>query len=240
MTSSRRASPTPRLAIDVRELNLLSLAKDQVSQQRGLFHNAFTQQFFSDGVLQALISARSAEQSDEAAFLAAATPAEQHAFNTTVAGPGVKEVKRVEDFFFIDGNDEQADPFLSPNINTETVGFAVAQAPSAWYQAASQKLDEMQAVELGIAQDTVARAQSLQHGAGQSALLISVSVVVVLLIVLAAALLVARSLARAAAPAAGRRARHRHRAASGADAAAERVPGRANSRSGADRRADLR
>ena len=183
------------LAIDVRELNLLSLAKDQSSQQRGLFYNAFTQQLFSDGELQALISARSAEQSDEAAFLSAATAAEQHTFNTTVAGPGVKEVKRVEDFFFIDGNDEQADPFLSPNINTETVGFSVAQAPAAWYAAASQKLDEMQAVELGIAQDAVARAQSLQHGAGESALIISVSVVAVLLIVLMAALLVARSLA---------------------------------------------
>jgi signal transduction histidine kinase len=183
------------LAIDVQELNLLSLAKDQFAQQRGLFYNAFTQQLFSDGELQALISARSAEQSDEAAFLSAATAAEQHTFNTTVAGPGVKQVQRVEDFFFIDGNDEQTDPFLSPNINTQTVGFSVAQAPAAWYAAASQKLDEMQAVELGIAQDAVARAQSLQHGADESALAISISVVAVLVIVLMAALLVARSLA---------------------------------------------
>jgi signal transduction histidine kinase len=183
------------LAIDVRELNLLSLAKDQVSQQRGLFLNAFTQKFFSANVLQALISARSAEQSDEAGFLAAATPAERHAFDTTVAGPGVKEVKRVEDYFLIDGGGALKNPFLSSNINAETVGFSVAQAPVSWYQAASQKLDEIQAVELGIAQDAVARAQSLEHGARQSALLISLSVVVVLLIVLAAALLVARSLA---------------------------------------------
>ncbi len=183
------------LAIDAREMNLLSLAKDQSSQQRGLFYNAFTQQLFSDGELQALISARSAEQSDQAAFLSAATTAEQRTFNTTVAGAGVKEVQRVEDFFFIDGNDEQTDPFLSPNINTETVGFSVAQAPTAWYAAASQKLDEMQSVELGIAQDAVTRAQSLQHGAGESALTISISVVAVLLIVLIAALLVARSLA---------------------------------------------
>src|SRR3984885_6271218 len=183
------------LAIDVREMNLLSLAKDQSSQQRGLFYNAFTQQLFSDGELQALISARTAEQSDEASFLSAATTAEQRTFNTTVAGPGVKQVKRVEDFFFIDGNDEQPSPFLSPNINTETVGFTVAQAPASWYASASQKLDEMQAVELGIAQDAVARAQSLQGGAGESALVISVSVVAVLLIVLIAALLVARSLA---------------------------------------------
>jgi signal transduction histidine kinase len=183
------------LAIDVRELNLLSLAKDQSAQQRGLFYNAFTQQLFSDGELQALISARTAEQSDEALFLSAATAEAQRTFNTTVAGPGVKEVKRVEDFFFIDGNDQQPKPFLSPNVNTETVGFTVAQAPASWYAAASQKLDEMQAVELGIAQDAVARAQSLQSGAGESALVISVTVVAVLLIVLIAALVVARSLA---------------------------------------------
>jgi signal transduction histidine kinase len=185
-----------RLAIDVRGMNLLSLAKDQASQQRGLFYNAFTQLAFStDGELQALISARSAEGSDEAAFLSSATAAQQHAFNTTVAGPGAKQVKRVEDFFFIGGNAELPSPFLSPSINEASVGFSVAQAPKAWYTAASQKLDEMQAVELGIAQDAVARAQSLQSGAGESALIISVSVVTVLLIVLIAALLVARSLA---------------------------------------------
>jgi len=183
------------LATDVRELNQLSLEKDQVAQQRGLFYNSFTQKFFSDGELQALLSARSAEQSAEAAFLSAATPAVQHAYSTTVAGTGVKEVKRVEDYFFIDGNDQQSNPFLRANINNETVGFSVAQAPVAWYQASSQKLDEMQAVESGIAQDIVARAQSLRHDAGQSALIVSVIVVAVLLIVLAAALLVARSLA---------------------------------------------
>jgi hypothetical protein len=183
-----------RLAVDVRELNLLSLAKDQASQQRGLFFNSFTQQFFSDGVLQALISAQSAEQSDEAAFLSAATTAEQHAFNVTVAGAGVAEVKRVEDYFFIDGNDQEAEPFLSPNINQQTVGFTVQQAPAAWYRAESAKLDEIQAVELGIAQDTVSRAQSLQQEAQQSALVTAIITAGVLLVVLIAALVVARSL----------------------------------------------
>ncbi len=183
------------LAIDVRELNLLSLAKEQSSQQRGLFLNSFTQQLFSTGVEQALISARSAEQADELAFGSAATPAAQHALNAIVGGPAAKQVNRVEDFFFIDGNDQQVHPFLGPNISNDTVGFTAADAPTAWDKAASQKLDDMQAVELGIAADSVARAQSLQHGAGESALLIAVSVVVVLLIVLIAALLVARSLA---------------------------------------------
>jgi signal transduction histidine kinase len=183
------------LAIDVRELNLLSLAKEQSSQQRGLFFNAFTQKLFSTGVQQSLISAISAEQYDEQAFLAAATPAEQSALNAVLLGTGAKEVSRVENFFFIDGNDQQVFPFLNPNISVATVGFTVDQAPKAWYSAASEKLDGMQSVELGLAQDAVARAQSLHSGAGESALLISVSVVVVLLIVLIAALLVARSLA---------------------------------------------
>jgi signal transduction histidine kinase len=184
------------LAIDVRELNLLSLEKEQVSQQRGLFYNSFIQKFFSDGVLQALISARSAERSNEAAFLAAATPAVQHAYTTSVAGAGVKSVKGVEDFFFIDGQDQQpADKVFTANINNATVGFTPDKAPAAWYQASTQKLDQIQAVESQIAQDIVGRAASLQHGAGQSALIVSVIVVAVLLIVLLAALAVARSLA---------------------------------------------
>jgi signal transduction histidine kinase len=189
------------LAIDVRELNLLSLAKDQASQQRGLFFNSFTQKFFSNGVLQALISAQSAEQSDETAFQSAAAPAERRAFHATVAGPGVNEVQTVENYFFIDGNDQETvpdgkyAPFFSPNISQQTVGFTAAQAPTAWYGAATRKLDEMQAVELGIAQDTVARAQSLQQGARESALITAIIVAVVFLLVLAAALLVARSLA---------------------------------------------
>ena len=229
------------LAIDVRELNLLSLAKDQSSQQRGLFFNAFTQQLFSDGEGQALISARSAEQSDEKAFLAAATPAEQHALNAILAGPAAKQVNRVEDFFFHDGNDQQAHPFLSPNISVPTVGFTVDQAPKAWYAAASQKLDDMQSVELGIAQDAVDRAQSLHrrrrgvraahrgqrrcrpaHRADRGAPRRQVP-------------------GGAAAPAAGGGARHRHLAAPGADEAAERGAGRRRGPpSGADRRADLR
>jgi signal transduction histidine kinase len=190
------------LAIDVRELNLLSLAKDQSSQQRGLFFNSFTQQFFSNGVLQALISAQSAEQSDEKAFTSAATPGEQNTFKTTVAGSSVTEVLTVENYFFIDGNDQETvptpaykAPFLSPNISPQTVGFTTAQAPATWYNDASQKLDEMQAVELGIAQNTVARAQSLQQGAQESALVTAIIVAIVFLLVLVAAVLVARSLA---------------------------------------------
>ena len=76
------------LANDVRTLNSLALAKDAAAQQRALLYNAFTQQFFGDGVVQALTAVQSEEFADEAAFESTATPAEQSAFPTpsTVRG----------------------------------------------------------------------------------------------------------------------------------------------------------
>ena len=183
------------LAIDVREMNLLSLAKDQSSQQRGLFFNAFTQKFFSDSEQQALISARSAEQTDEEAFLSAATPAEQHALTRssperarsrwTGSRTSSSTTAATSRLTRSSARTSASRPWASPCPRPRRRGTRPLQRSST----------QMQAVELGIAQNAVARAQSLQHGAGESALLIAVSVVVVLLIVLIAALLVARSLA---------------------------------------------
>jgi signal transduction histidine kinase len=180
------------LANDVRTLNSLSLAKDTAGQQRALLYNAFTQQFFGDGVVQALTAVQSEEFADEAAFEATATPAQRSAFASTVNGPGVNKAEVIEDFFFVDGGDQQ--PLNTANINPASIGFTLAQAPTVWYRAMSQKLDEMQAVEQAIAGNIVARAQSLQQGAQQSALVTSVLTAIVLLLVLIAALLVARSL----------------------------------------------
>jgi signal transduction histidine kinase len=180
------------LANDVRTLNSLSLAKDTAGQQRALLYNAFTQQFFGDGVVQALTAVQSEEFADEAAFEATATPAQRSAFASTVNGPGVNKAEVIEDFFFLDGGDQQ--PLNTANINPASIGFTLAQAPTVWYQAMSQKLDEMQAVEQQIAGNIVARAQSLQQGAQQSALVTAILTAIVLLLVLIAALLVARSL----------------------------------------------
>ena len=149
------------LANDVRTLNSLSLAKDTAGQQRALLYNAFTQQFFGDGVVQALTAVQSEEFADEAAFEATATPAQRSAFASTVNGPGVNKAEVIEDFFFLDGGDQQ--PLNTANINPASIGFTLAQAPAVWYQAMSQKLDEMQAVEQQIAGNIVARAQSLQR-----------------------------------------------------------------------------
>ncbi len=172
------------LANDVRTLDSLSLAKDEAAQQRALFFNTFTQQFFSDAEQQALTTALSEELIDKASFETTATPAEQNSFNTTVAGPGVNLAEGIEDFILTDGN---------PADITQ-LGISQNQAPARWYSAMSDTIDKMQAVELGVAANIVARAQALQRGAEQSALLTAVLTVLVLLLVLVATFAVARSL----------------------------------------------
>jgi signal transduction histidine kinase len=177
----------PILVNDVRTLNSLSLAKDEASQQRALFYHAFTDQFFGDGEQQALTTALSEELNDKASFEATATPEEQNAFTTTVAGPGVNLAEGIEDFILVDGN---------PADITQIGGISLNKAPARWYSAMSDKIDKMQAVELEVAKNIVARSQVLRRDAEQSALLSAVLTTVILFLVLIATLAVARSLVR--------------------------------------------
>ena len=177
----------PILVNDVRTLNSLSLAKDEAAQQRALFFHTFTDQFFGDGEQQALTTALSEELNDTASFKATATPAEQNSFKTTVAGPGVNLAEGIEDFILIDGN---------PVDITQINGISLNKAPARWYSAMSDKIDKMQAVELEVARNIVARSQVLRRDAEQTALFNAVVTTVILLLVLIATLAVARSLVR--------------------------------------------
>ena len=176
----------PILVNDVRTLNSLSLAKDEAAQQRALFYHTFTDQFFGDGEQQALTTALSEELNDKAAFEATATPAEQSSFNATVTGQGVNVAEGIEDFILTDGN---------PADITQ-LGISLDKAPARWYSAMSDKIDKMQAVELEVARNIVARSQVLRRDAEQSALFNAIVTTVILLLVLIATLAVARSLVR--------------------------------------------
>jgi len=175
------------LANDVQALNSLSLAKDQAAQQRALLFNALNQQLFADGVQQALTTAQSEELTDLTAFNTTATAQEQSAYRNTVAGPRVNQAQNIE--IYIVGTGSLA-------IGAGALGISPTAAPGEWYSAQSGTVDDMQQVELGVAQSIVARAQSLKTGAEQSALVNGVVTVVILLLVLIATLAVARSLVR--------------------------------------------
>ena len=177
----------PSLVNDVRTLNSLSLAKDEAAQQRALFFHTFTDQFFGDGEQQALTTALSEELNDTASFETTATPAEQKSFTTIVAGQGVNLAEGIEDFILTDGN---------PLDITQVDGISLNKAPARWYSAMSDKIDKMQAVELQVARNIVARSQVLRRGAEESALFNGILTAVILFLVLIATLAVARSLVR--------------------------------------------
>jgi signal transduction histidine kinase len=173
----------PGLVNDVRTLNSLSLAKDQAAQQRALLYHALTQQFLGDGEQPALTTALSEELVDKASFETTATPAEQSFFSHTVAGPQVNEAEGIEDLILTSGT-----------LDTPALNVGSTKAPTKWYSAMSNTINDMQTVEQQLARNIVARSQVLQGGAEQSARFTAILTVVVLLLVLIATLVVARSL----------------------------------------------
>ena len=177
------------LVNDVQTLNSLSLAKDQAAQQRALLFNALTQQIFADGVQQALATAESEELADRAAFKTTATTAEQNTFNNTVAGPRVNQAQEIE--IYVEGLPLGT---IGLDIGAGALGFGPKAAPVVWYAAQSGTVDDMQQVELGVAQSIVARAQSLQSSAKSDALFTAIVTALILLLVLLATVVVARSL----------------------------------------------
>ena len=174
------------LVNDVQTLNSLSLAKDQAAQQRALLFNAFSQGIFADGELQALQTAQSEQLVDQTAFGTTATPAEQATYNNfvnTVHGTAVNEAQSIEIYVVGTG---------VPDIGAGALN--INNAPKAWYTSQSALVEAMQQTEQEVAQNIVARAKSLQHGAAQSALITAIVTAIILLLVLVATIAVARSL----------------------------------------------
>jgi signal transduction histidine kinase len=174
------------LVNDVQTLNAMSLAKDEVAQQRALLYNAFLHHGFADNEQQALITAQSGQLIDLTAFSTTATPAEQGAYDGAVAGTEFnEEAENIE--IYVQGASSLASGLAA-------LGISQAQAPSTWYKAQSGTVEGMQRVELDVARNIVARAQSLQSGAARSALASAIVTAVILLLVLLATVAVARSL----------------------------------------------
>ena len=174
------------LVNDVQTLNAMSLAKDEAAQQRALLYNAFLHRLFADGEQQALITAQSGELIDLTAFSTTATPAEQSAYDSTVAGTRFNEVAENLEIY-VQGASRLAG-------GAAALGISPAQAPAEWYSAQSGTVDGMQQVELAVARNIVARAQVLQSAANSEALLTAIVSAIILLLVLVATVAVARSL----------------------------------------------
>jgi signal transduction histidine kinase len=173
------------LTNDVQTLNSLSLEKDQIAQQRAILFNAFTRGSFANAEQQALITVVAEQGADATAFGTTATPAEQGSFTHLVAGPLVKKAVTIEEYVVNTG---------SLDIGNGALNISAKNAPGQWYSAVSDEIDSMQAVELGVAGNLVARAGVLQRGAERSAVFTAILTAAILLLVLIATFAVARSL----------------------------------------------
>jgi len=174
------------LVSDVQTLNSLALAKDQAAQQRALLFNAFGVGQLPNDELQALVSAQDGQVIDLTAFGTTATPAQQSEFDTDVAGaPDSQLASDIE--IGVQGSGSLAG-------GLSLAGIKPARAATTWYTDESITVDGMQQVELDVAENIVARAQSLQHSAENFVLFTIILVAVILLLVLLATVAVARSL----------------------------------------------
>jgi signal transduction histidine kinase len=175
----------PALANDVQTLSALAQEKDQLAQQRAILFDAFTHGKFAAAEQQGLFTVVAGQGEDETAFNATATPAEHDAFTRIVAG---KQVTRAGDIL------QYVTSTGSLDIGAGALGISAQKAPATWYSAVTDTINKMQTVELGVAQNIVARAQVLQLGAEQSALFTGVLTAAILILVLVATFAVARSL----------------------------------------------
>jgi signal transduction histidine kinase len=202
------------LASDVRAFDALGLAKEQVSQQRGLLNYLFsTAAGPNDGTLQvdpntlqALQIASGNEFTDESAFQAAASPAEltfsDSAITSPAAATDVAYAQELEQTIFSNvgatpavgllGDVQQG---IGPTNNAGNGPFTtLTQGQQVWNTGMTDDINAMQSTENLLADNILNRADQLQSGAQGSALITAIITAVVLLLVLAAALLVARSL----------------------------------------------
>jgi len=204
------------LASDVRAFDSLGLAKEQVSQQRGLLNYLFsTAGSPTDGTvlvtngntLQALQVANNTELTDESSFQAAATPAELAFFDGALSSPAaatdVAYSQELELSIFGLASQTPVDYKLLDSVQqgigpTNAAGngpfTTLTQGQSVWNTGMTEDINAMQSTENVIAGNILNRANQLQSGAQGSALSTAIVTAVVLLLVLLAALLVARSL----------------------------------------------
>ncbi len=200
-------SGDPVLADEVRTLDSMSRAKDQASQQRAILYAALVGAYFPipGAEQQALFTSGQLESADLISFQSSATSAELTSYLNTVAGLPVNAAELLSNYLQVAGPQNTAAAPKSTTCGggkmTGLILYASAlgrqyctAVPQVWYSDMSVTINKMRSVEEQLASQIVARSQSLEHGARQSAVFTAGVTGGVLLLVLIMTLIVARSL----------------------------------------------
>jgi signal transduction histidine kinase len=199
------------LANEVLALGSLSRAKDEASQQRAFLYDALIELSVNDagtasapannvgvshalddaGGLGALLTAQGLQFADVTDFTNAATPAQSNAYVLAVAGPQADTAQLIEGFVILNGDPRMT---YGPIGKQTTLGYKQAAVAPTWYADQSAVVSEMRQIESQVTSAVVARSQSVQHNAENSAWLTGAITAAAVLLVLLATALVGRSL----------------------------------------------
>ena len=201
-----------QLGDDVRALTALSSAEDEASQQRAILYGALVASALNDaggngspsnnvtgpvalddfGGLDAFTTAQDLQFADEQSFDSVASPAQTAAVNSAEATLNSQSAQLIETLVSAVG-----DPTIIFQLAGQKMVLGAtdtATTPSGWFADMSSTVDGMRTVNDQLAAAIVARSQSLQHQAFESAVLTAVVTLAVVLLVLLATALVARSM----------------------------------------------
>ena len=203
------------LGDDVRALSALSQAEDQASQQRAILYGALLDSALADagsnsstanlanyvtgptalnnfGGLDAFVTAQDLQFADQQAFDAVATSGQTQAFLNRSANTPADSAQLIENLVTTADDPTVIFPLAK---GLPTLGFKnEATAPAAWYTDVTGIIQGMRDVDNQLASSIVARSQTLQHQAFESAVVTALAVALAVLLVLLAAALVARSM----------------------------------------------
>ena len=194
------------LADDVRALNGLSRAKDEASQQRAILFSTLLEITINDkngsndlsgtalsdsGGITTLTTALGLQNADVTDFEDAATQDQSNAYAATVGGQQDDEVQTIVGAVALN-----QDPrvLFEPVGGHQSDGFDKATLAATWYSDSTAMIGQLRAIESRIAAETVARTQSLQQQAINSAILTAAVTAGAVILVLLATALVGRTL----------------------------------------------
>ena len=192
-------SGDPFLSDEVRTLGSLSRAKDEASQERAILDAALIEGSFNDAPA-AVATAQGLEDTDLAAFVSSATQAEENDYLNMVDVERIDTKQLLTNFLLLTA---VSDPKLPP-ARAFALAFSNAQftrqvvivppKPDLWYSTMTDTITRMRIVEQRLAAAIVARSQSLEQGARESAVLTAAVTGTLLLLVLILTFIFARSL----------------------------------------------
>jgi len=179
--ATAQGASDPALSQDVRVLGLISHAKEDASQQRGILTEALLQQNLTNAELVALQNAQADQQTNLNEFNLTAGSAQRQQFNNAGAGSTG----------YLASADEQAAIALAGSLKADTT------SADDWYGAMTHTITyQMGSVERSLGNQIIARAQSLRDGAVTAAIVWGLAILVVLGFALFFTVVVARSMVR--------------------------------------------